>query len=143
MLRIYHLESHTLKAQVIIDKKSKCILSVMTGKGREHDFKLFKRCNVHFHSTTEVLGDRGYQGLQHLHSNTQTPQRKPPRKPLSKEAKKANRNLASRRIAVEHVIRKRSTELTPKSQNLSYSERYLPQQTQAFWSWTSPHRCYL
>lgn len=78
----------------------------MAGKGREHDFKLFKRCNVHFHSTTEVLGDRGYQGLQHLHSNTQTPQRKPPRKPLSKEAKKANRTLASRHTAVEHVIRK-------------------------------------
>ena len=106
ILRIYHLESHTLKAQVIIDRKSKRILSVMAGKGREHDFKLYKRCHVHFHSSTEVLGDRGYQGLQHLHSNTQTPQRKPPRKPLSKEAKKANSRLASQRIAVEHVIRK-------------------------------------
>ena len=91
---------------MIIDKKSKRILSVMTGKGREHDFKLFKRCSIHFHERTEVLGDRGYQGLQHLHSNTQTPQRKPPKKPLSQEAKRANQKLASLRITVEHVIRK-------------------------------------
>lgn len=75
------------------------------GKGREHDFKLFKRCAVQFHELSEVLGDRGYQGLQHFHTNSQTPQRKPPKQPLSKAAKKANRELASLRITVEHVIR--------------------------------------
>lgn len=75
------------------------------GKGREHDFRLFKPCDIRFHEHTEVLADRGYQGLQHLHSNSQTPQRKPPRKPLSQEAKPANRDLASLHIPVEHVIR--------------------------------------
>ena len=67
------------------------------GKGREHDFKLFKRANIQFYELSEVLGDRGYQGLQHFHANSQTPQRKPP--------KRANRELASLRITVEHVIR--------------------------------------
>jgi transposase len=95
-----------LKAQVIIDRKSKRILSVMMGKGREHDFKLFKGCNIHFHQLTEVLADRGYQGLQHLHAVSRTPQRKPPKQPLSQEAKAANCDLASLRITVEHVIRK-------------------------------------
>jgi hypothetical protein len=94
-----------LKAQVVVDKKRKKILYVLTGKGREHDFKLFKRCGVKFHELSEVLGDRGYQGLQHFHTNSRTPQRKPPKQPLSKAAKKANRELASLRITVEHVIR--------------------------------------
>jgi DDE superfamily endonuclease len=78
---------------------------VLSGKGREHDFRLFKRCGIKFHELSEVLGDRGYQGLQHFHSNSQTPQRKPPKQPLSKEAKRANRKLASLRITVEHVMR--------------------------------------
>jgi hypothetical protein len=90
---------------VVIDKKGKKILYVLAGKGREHDFKLFKRSNVQFYDLSEVLGDRGYQGLQHFHSNSRTPQRKPPKKPLGREAKKVNRELASLRITVEHVIR--------------------------------------
>jgi DDE superfamily endonuclease len=94
-----------LKAQVVIDKKRKKILYVLVGKGREHDFKLFKRANIQFYELSEVLGDRGYQGLQHFHANSQTPQRKPPKQPLSKAAKRANRELASLRITVEHVIR--------------------------------------
>lgn len=94
-----------MKAQVVIDKKRKKILYVLVGKGREHDFKLFKRANIQFYELSEVLGDRGYQGLQHFHANSQTPQRKPPKQPLSKAAKRANRELASLRITVEHVIR--------------------------------------
>lgn len=96
-----------MKAQVVIDKKRKKILYVLVGKGQEHDFKLFKRSNVQFYELSEVLGDRGYQGLLHFHSNSQTPQRKPPKQqqPLSKKARRANRKLASLRITVEHVIR--------------------------------------
>ena len=90
---------------MVIDKKRKKILYVLVGKGREHDFKLFKRSNIEFAELSEVLGDRGYQGLQHFHANSQTPQRKPPKQPLSKAAKRANRELASLRITVEHVIR--------------------------------------
>ena len=89
----------------MIDKKRKKILYVLVGKGREHDFKLFKRSNIEFAELSEVLGDRSYQGLQHFHANSQTPQRKPPKQPLSKAAKRANRELASLRITVEHVIR--------------------------------------
>lgn len=96
---------HTLKARVVVDKKHKKILYVLVGKGREHDFKLFKRCGVQFHELSEVLGDRGYQGLQPFHTNSRTPKRKPPKQPLSKEARKANRELASLRITVEHVLR--------------------------------------
>ena len=51
------------------------------------------------------MADRGYQGLQHFHVKSKTPKRKPPKQPLDKVARKANRELASLRITVEHVIR--------------------------------------
>jgi hypothetical protein len=71
-----------LKAQGVVDKKRKKILYVLIGKGREHDFKLFKRCELEFHELSEVLGDRGYQGLQHFPVNSKTPKRKPPKQPF-------------------------------------------------------------
>jgi DDE superfamily endonuclease len=63
------------------------------------------------------------QGLQHFHSHSQTPKRKPPKQPLSKQAKRANRKLASLRITVEHVIRDRSAELTTKPEDISYPQK--------------------
>jgi hypothetical protein len=53
----------------------------------------------------EVLADRGYQGLDKLHAKSRTPQRKPRKGELSDEQKQSNRELASRRVVVEHVIR--------------------------------------
>jgi hypothetical protein len=55
---------------------------------------------------TECLGDRGYQGLQKLHANSQTPKKKPPRRELGKSDRRVNRELASQRIVCEHVIGK-------------------------------------
>ncbi len=54
----------------------------------------------------ELKADKGYQGIKHLHTNSQTPHRKPPKKELSKDLKAFNRKLASERMAVEHVIGK-------------------------------------
>jgi hypothetical protein len=52
-----------------------------------------------------VLADRGYQGLDKLHAKSLTPQRKPRKGELSDERKQSNRELARRRVVVEHVIR--------------------------------------
>lgn len=82
------------------------MLCTVYGRGREHDFKLFKRSRVCFAENTACLGDRGYQGLQKQHARSQTPHKKPPRQTLSKEARRANRELAKRRIVIEHVIGK-------------------------------------
>jgi hypothetical protein len=54
----------------------------------------------------ECLADRGYQGLKKLHSNSQTPQKKPRGGELTPQAKHQNRVLASRRVVGEHVIGK-------------------------------------
>jgi len=97
---------HTLKAQFVIDRKTKQVICTAHGRGREHDFRLFKRSQVRFDKATECLGDRGYQGLQKLHAKSQTPKKRPPRQTLSKAERRANRELASRRIVCEHVIGK-------------------------------------
>jgi hypothetical protein len=58
------------------------------------------------HPDLELKADKGYQGIKHLHANSQTPHRKPPKKQLPKEQKAFNRKLASDRIVVENVIGK-------------------------------------
>lgn len=90
----------------MVDRQTRQIICTAFGRGREHDFRLFKRSQVQVAKTTACLGDRGYQGLQKLHAQSQTPHKKPPRQALTKEQRRANRDLASRRIVGEHVIGK-------------------------------------
>lgn len=97
---------HTQKAQVVVAKESKQVVCTFTGKGREHDFKLFNRSDLSIHPSLELKADKGYQGVKHLHTNSQTPHRKPPKRTLSKEQKAFNHKLASERMALEHVIGK-------------------------------------
>ena len=52
-----------------------------------------------------MLADSGYQGLDKLHARSKTPRRKPRKGQLTGEQKQGNRELASRRVVVEHVIR--------------------------------------
>ena len=82
------------------------MICIFTGKGREHDFKLFKRSDLSIHQALELKADKGYQGIKHLYTNSQTPHRKPPKKDLPKEQKALNRKLTRERMAVEHVIAK-------------------------------------
>jgi hypothetical protein len=53
----------------------------------------------------EVLADGGYQGLQKLHARSRTPHKKPRQSKLTDAQKQSNRELARRRVVVEHVIR--------------------------------------
>ena len=57
------------------------------------------------HESLELLADSGYQGLSKLHEKSKTPQKKPRGGELSGEQKQSNRELARRRVVVEHVIR--------------------------------------
>lgn len=70
-----------------------------------HDFALYRRSKVEPHESLEVLADSGYQGLSKLHEKSKTPQKKPRKSGLTEAQKQSNRELASRRVAVEHVIR--------------------------------------
>lgn len=48
--------------QVVVDRKTRQILCVAIGPGREHDFKLYKRSKLAVHKASELLADKGYQG---------------------------------------------------------------------------------
>jgi transposase len=54
----------------------------------------------------EALADSGYQGLAGLHGKSRTPRKKPRKRELTGEQKQSNRELARRRVVVEHDIRR-------------------------------------
>lgn len=90
----------------MIDLLSGQFIAVACGKGRTHDLRLFKHSKVGFCQLLLCLADKGYQGLAKVHANSITPQKKPPRKPLPKAEKQANRAKARLRVKVEHGIRR-------------------------------------
>lgn len=77
-----------------------------TGRGRVHDLQLFRNSRTRLHPCVLLMGDLGYLGLKKLHPQSALPQRRHPHAPLSPEQKAHNRRLSSKRVAVEHVIRK-------------------------------------
>ena len=76
----------------------------MTTRGRVHDRKLLKLSKVRLKPKTKAGVDTGYQGFQKEHPNTAKPFKKSKLHPLTKEQKRANREQARERIAVENVI---------------------------------------
>lgn len=90
-----------------VDKKTGAILAAACGKGREHDFRLFKRSKLRVPPGAELLADSGYQGLAKLHANSRTPHKRRRKTiPLTKEQRAHNRRLASERVLAENVIRR-------------------------------------
>ena len=53
-----------------------------------------------------MFADTGYQGIQKLHANTRKPTKATRKHPLPPEQKQANRALNSRRVLIEHAIRR-------------------------------------
>jgi hypothetical protein len=88
----------------VVDKKSHKIICTSFCNGKRHDFRLFKESKTHIHPDTDVLVDTGYQGIKKIHSRSALPKKKTKKKPLTKEDKKANRQLASERVLNENVI---------------------------------------
>jgi DDE superfamily endonuclease len=80
------------------------IYCVTTGKGRQHDFRLFKESRTHLHSELRLKADNGYQGIGKLHANSAVPYKRSKKKPLTPEQKAYNRSLSSERVVVEHVL---------------------------------------
>jgi hypothetical protein len=97
---------HTLKSQVVADQKSEQVICVRCEKGRVHDFRLGQESKIGLNKEIEILGDKGYQGIQKIHQNSQIPHKKKKKEKLSKEQKKANRQLSQRRIVIEHIHRR-------------------------------------
>jgi hypothetical protein len=92
----------------MVELKSKKILAVAIGRGREHDFRICKSSGQVkvLHAEIELLGDSGFQGILKLHASSRIPFKRSKRKPLTDEQKAFNRELASKRVVAEHVIRR-------------------------------------
>ena len=89
---------------MVVDKKSHKVICTAFCNGKRHDFRLFKESKVRIHPDTKALVDTGYQEIKKIHAWSQLPKKKTKKNPLTKEDKKANRQLASERALNENVI---------------------------------------
>lgn len=87
-----------------VDKNSKKVICTSFSNGKRHDFRIFKESKTHIHPDIQATTDTGYQGIQKIHNNSELPKKKTRKKPLSKEDKTNNRELASKRVLNENVI---------------------------------------
>lgn len=91
---------------MIICEESEQVIATYFGKGKTHDMKLFGLSRVRLANEVEIKADSGYQGLQKKPDKVWIPQKKSKKHKLTKEEKKANRELSKKRIKVENVIRR-------------------------------------
>ncbi len=66
---------------------------------------MFKDSKLHFLSNTEILADKGYQGISKLHSNSTIPVKTSKKHKLTAEEKLHNSDISKRRISIEHINR--------------------------------------
>ena len=89
----------------MIDADSLDIVCTAIGRGREHDFKIYRKSKVHCLDQVSIIADRGYQGICKLHRNSHHPIKASPKHKLSICEKKYNIEISRCRIAIEHVNR--------------------------------------
>jgi transposase len=94
-----------VKSQVVVNGSSKEVMCTAHGRGTTHDLALYKQSQLELHESLELLADSGYQGLSKLHDKSRTPKKKSKKRQLTKDERRANRELSRRRIVVENVIR--------------------------------------
>jgi len=80
------------------------ILSVCIEKGKVHDYKLFKNSKAKQKIIlSKILADLGYLGITKSCPNAQIPNKKTKNQKLTKDEKKENHELSSKRIIVEQI----------------------------------------
>lgn len=94
---------HTIKTQIEIGTTTLLIYSVRYAKGSTHDFKLFKNSKVDYNRDTTSFVDKGYIGIDKIHSNSIIPIKASKNHELTDDEKWYNNEISKVRIAVEHV----------------------------------------
>jgi hypothetical protein len=95
---------HTIKTEIVMESDGKIVSVSKSHRGRMHDFRIRKSEKL-LPITSIKMADSGYQGWQKLQNNVVIPYKKSKKRPLSKEQREHNRNLASSRMKIEHKIR--------------------------------------
>jgi hypothetical protein len=93
-----------MKTQIVVNKSTAEVVCIFSGKGKAHDFRIFKESGIHIHPKVRVAVDSGYQGLQKIHANTELPKKRTKKNPLSIADKQKNRVIASKRVLNENII---------------------------------------
>ena len=95
-------KNHTFKNQLIVMPLGKDIVDALVGEvGKKSDINLWKERQKEFAPQQKFQGDKAYVGYEAI----KTPQKNSKKKPLSLEEKTQNKELAKKRIFVEHLIR--------------------------------------
>jgi hypothetical protein len=77
---------------------------VQEAKGSEHDFKVYKdTIGKSVSNSIPIDADLGYLGIQEYHSNSFIPIKSSKKHQLSEEEKAYNKQLARRRVVIEHI----------------------------------------
>ena len=95
-------KNHTFKNQITVLPDGLDIVDVIAGKpGPKSDINLFREGKERFDKNQKFQGDKGYEGEPSIKS----PTKKPKKGELSPLQLDRNKELASERIFVEHLIR--------------------------------------
>ena len=81
------------------------IQAVRCRRGTVHDFKILTQSNLKINLAARIKVDKGFQGIKKLYKNAEVPFKATKKKPLTKEEKQHNRQLAKERIIIEHINR--------------------------------------
>lgn len=88
----------------MVNKDNSQILATDFANGKKHDFKLFKESKLKIHKKIRLLADTGYIGIKKIVTNSEIPHKSTKKHKLTKEEKKENKELSSKRVVVENVI---------------------------------------
>lgn len=97
---------HMRKNTVVTDRKKRILAISPTKHGKVHDKKQLDKSTIlkGIPEGTAIYADTGYLGIQHQHTNTFLPYKRPPKGQLTDDQKWWNREVSKVRITVEHAI---------------------------------------
>ncbi len=98
---------HTIKSQIAVEEETGRIVEVGDSvPGPTADITAFRGSGLRerLPPGTGLMGDSAYQSLDTLHPEGYSPRKKPKGQPRPDEDRVYNREIARRRIAVEHSI---------------------------------------
>jgi len=99
---------HTVKTQILVNKKGLIIHKTGHDKGRKHDYDIFKKKHPDIPNEVEVGGDSGYQGIKDdfPEMKSMIPRKKQKGKERRKEDRRFNKKFSKERAIVENTIGK-------------------------------------
>ena len=97
-------KGHTVKNNLITERKGKVVYLSGTYEGKRHDKKIADEEGHRFPAGSKLLQDTGYQGYQPEGVIVLQPKKKPRNGELTEAEKTVNRAISSLRVEVEHQI---------------------------------------